>query len=431
MVFRFLSRLAPWKFGAAAAGLVIIVAMNAPADRAALLKDADLCVKCGLCLPHCPTYALHHHEADSPRGRITLIQGLASDTLQPSTLLQAHLDGCLSCRSCEAVCPAQVPFGRLMDNARAMLAPQRRLRSWKLRLGAAFLAIPSLRQLLVVCARLYMRLPVSRWLRALSGWQHTRLGRIETLLPATLRAPVPDQRLYTGLPRVQLFSGCTGAWLDAPALADTVKVLNRIGFAVDLPAGQQCCGALYQHAGLTAQAAALAQRNLAAFAGAEPILSLASGCGATLRDYAHLVAEGVPFSSRIQDICAFVAAHFPADLSLRPLPARVAVHVACTQKNVLRADQAMRELLQRIPGAELVPLADSVRCCGAAGSNMITDPSGAEALLQGKLDAARRLQPAFVVSGNIGCSLHLGAGLRRAGLRAEVLHPLSLLARCL
>lgn len=398
-------------------------------NATALLKDADLCVKCGLCLPHCPTYGLHQHEADSPRGRINLIQGLASAALPVSAKLEQHLGGCLSCRACEAVCPAKVPFSRLMDGARTQIAAERPARSAALSMAMNLMTWSPLRRAMFALLWLYQKLGFSWLVQTLL--RGTALGRAAGLMP-TLSWP---QRLKlasaASRQQVQLFIGCTGEHLDAAALQDSITVLERLGFAVDIPANQGCCGALHQHAGFTAKAARLAEANQQAFTGHAPILSFASGCAATLKDYPDLIKGGAEVAVRVQDISEFVAAHWPLDLQLKPLKARVAVHTACTLRNVLRAEAALPALLKKIPQLEWMTLDPAGRCCGAAGSHMLTAPQAADALLQPKLDGATRLQPDYILSSNIGCSLHLGAGLRRAGQTIPVLHPMSLLARCL
>lgn len=407
--------------------------MNSPAvplsDLSAVLRDADLCVKCGICLPHCPTYGLTGHEADSPRGRIALMQGLFSGALPASPSLDTHLDGCLSCRSCESVCPVKVPFGSLMDRTRAEQARRRPARVRTLRLGAALLTRPPVRRLMFTLLWLYQRSGLQAIFRRLLA--HTRLGRAESLLPR-LHWP---RRVQTqgGRRKISLFTGCTADWLDAQTLHDSAAVLGRLGFEVEVPQAQGCCGALHQHAGLLDRARAAAQQNIQAFPGPLPVLSLASGCGASLLDYPALVAddEARGFAHRVQDVCRFLLDHWPADLALKPLRARVAVHRACTQRNVLRSDAAMVELLRKIPGLDLVELDPSQRCCGAAGAYVLSQPEASDALLLPKIEAARALKPDFIVSANIGCALHLAAGLRRSGAATGVLHPVSLLARCL
>ena len=396
------------------------------------LAQADLCVKCGLCLPHCPTYLEHRHEGDSPRGRISLMQGLASGTIPPSAALEQHLDGCLGCRACERVCPAQVPFGHLMDQGRHLLAQHRSAMSWGERGIALALTRRTLRRTLQVLLRLYRATGLQALLRRGRLLGRGRLARLESLLPDrdTPHRPRASE-MPAGAPRVMLFTGCAGELFDRQGLQDAITVLEKIGQQVDMPLQQGCCGALHQHAGALSQAAALAQRNLQAFAGDAPVLCSASGCGATLLDYPDLVpgAAARQLRARVIDINAHVLRHWREGLMLRPLQARIAVHSPCTLKNVFRGEDAVVQLLRKIPGARIIELDAAQHCCGAAGSHFITQPDMADRLLQHKLDAAARERPDLIVSANLGCSLHLAAGLRRAGTPIEVLHPVSLIAR--
>jgi glycolate oxidase iron-sulfur subunit len=209
-----------------------------------------------------------------------------------------------------------------------------------------------------------------------------------------------------------------------------LQVLANLGIKADVPSGQGCCGALHQHNGFPLDAAKLAQNNLQAFAGSRPIISSASGCGATLMEYPELLGtSSTAFSKRVQDLSSFLLSQWPQDLALKPLQARVAIHTPCTMKNVVKGSDAIRALIEKIPGVEIVALDDKDRCCGAAGSYFITQPAMADQLLEAKLNMARMLAPDIILSSNIGCSLHLAAGLRRTGIKVELLHPVSLLAR--
>jgi glycolate oxidase iron-sulfur subunit len=199
---------------------------------------------------------------------------------------------------------------------------------------------------------------------------------------------------------------------------------------VKVPEAQACCGAQHLHAGLPAPARACAQRNVEAFAGTAPVIGVASGCTAQLLEYEPLLggAGAAAFGRRVRDLGAFLLAHPRfGELRFAPLDAAVLVHTPCTQRNVVKAPDTARRLLERIPRLR-VELLDGA-CCGAAGSYFVTQPEMADALLEPKLEAARRARPRWVVSSNVGCAMHLAAGLRRAGLTARVLHPLELLAR--
>jgi glycolate oxidase iron-sulfur subunit len=409
----------------------MIAAMRAefpPPEDFSALQAADQCVKCGLCLPHCPTYRETLDEAESPRGRLALMQGFANGAIVPDRAAEAHLDGCLTCRACEVVCPARVPYGRLIDAARERLAAHRPRRTRAARLMAAVLTRPALRALAVLPLWLYQRLGLQRLVRALRLLGAGRIARLESLLPR-VHFPRAPAVIATGRPAdVMLFTGCTSPLVEPGALRAAVGLLEALGCTVAVPQGQGCCGALHQHAGLPEPARACASRNLAAFAGAAPIVGVASGCGAQLLEYELLLGESAaPFAGRVRDLASFLLAHPRfAELRFAPLPTRVLLHVPCTQRNVVKAPDATRRLLERIPGVEIEALDPA--CCGAAGSYFVTQPAMADALLEPTLEAARRAPAALLVTSNVGCAMHLQAGLRRAGLRVRVLHPLELLA---
>jgi glycolate oxidase iron-sulfur subunit len=232
---------------------------------------------------------------------------------------------------------------------------------------------------------------------------------------------------------VQLFTGCVGSLLDESTLDAAETLFARIGVNVTRPRDQTCCGAIYAHGGLPLAAQRNALRNLDAFAGGGAVVHAASGCGATLVDYAQLAPQdprAAEFVAGLEDLAGALLRRWPADLRLRPLRARVAIHQPCTQRNVLGGGERVVELLRKIPELEIVELDPAQHCCGAAGMYFVTQPQMADRLLAHKLAAADALQPDFIISTNIGCSLHLAGGLRRRGTTApQVLHPAVLLAR--
>lgn len=396
------------------------------------LAAADQCVKCGLCLPHCPTYRVTLNEAESPRGRIALMQGLATGTLAASPALEAHLDGCLTCRACEVVCPAGVPYGRLIDAGREALAERRPGRTRLARAMAAVLMRKPLRFGLAALLWLYQRLGLLRLLRATGVLGHGRLARLDSLLPEIAWPVLPRPRRATvpGTATVAVFATCTSPLVERETLTAAVSLLETLGCAVSVPAGQTCCGALHQHAGLPEPARRCAARNVEAFADAQTVVGVASGCTAQLLEYDRLADDpaAAAFAGKVQDLHGFIAAH-PAlgQLSFAPLAARVLLHTPCTMRNVVRGERAVRTLLERIPGLEIVEL--DAGCCGAAGSYFLQQPVMADALLQPRLDRIAAERPTYVLSSNAGCALHLAGGLRRAGLTVSVRHPAQLLAQ--
>lgn len=396
------------------------------------LQDADLCVKCALCLPHCPTYKLSRHEGDSPRGRIALMQGLAQDVISHESTASAHLDGCLVCRACEPVCPAEVPYGRLIDSGREGLwnAGHRPGRFWRvlawwrqtpmrLRALGAFIRMLYRSGL----AALVARLPLGRLSRSA-----TFIERAGSPPGFGRHSPVNETD-----ESVALFLGCIARPLDATVLHASVRVLNAMSFAVDVPSTQSCCGAMDTHAGHRAAAAKLAATNIDAFSGAEAIISTASGCGVQLLDYRELGeidnAATNAFSARVHDVMHFVSQHVDRLPALHHTQARVLVHTPCTLKNGLRQHGA-QAVLERISGISVEPF-DYQDCCGAAGTYLFEHAGSADALGARLLDALEKHEADIFVTGNIGCALHVRRLVRERGLALRICHPVELLAASL
>ena len=403
--------------------------------RRQIRSEADQCVKCGLCLPHCPTYRKTQDEGDSPRGRIALMQALAEDRLPAGGRLTVHLDRCLACRACERACPSGVHYGPLLDSARALLRPgerpsplQRRLLAWAavgrgVRRGTGYLL------------RFYQRSGLRGLARSSGLLRALGLERAERLLPVRAAAPgvrpdyIPPRGAERG--RVALFVGCMTDLFTPETLDAAIRLLTVAGYGVHLPPGQGCCGALHLHAGALTEADALARRNLAAFNALrlDAVLYTASGCGATLREYpAPAAKEG--FAAPVQDVTRFLAGlDWPAEVSFEPLARRAAIQDACLQRNVLRDVAPPYELLRRIPALEIVALPGNDQCCGAAGAYMLEQPELSDALRADKLAALEGCGAEILVSSNLGCALHLAAGLRARGRDIEVVHPVRLLER--
>lgn len=394
------------------------------------LADADRCVKCALCLPHCPTYRVSKDEGESPRGRIALMQGLATGALEASPRLEAHLDHCLACRACEAVCPADVPYGKLIDAARLELRRRGHQEPWIARHFAAHMRTPLRRRLLHRFLRLAERTGLSRLAARIGPAFLKRLLEFAPAVPAPHRwqahyAP----RTFLGT-KVSLFLGCVADITQPQVSVAAVAVLNAIGIDVALPKKQRCCGALDQHAGRRSQAQKLARANLAAFDGSDAILGTASGCLATLEDYPEIVGKDADaFAYRVEDVCAFLARHpIIPQVEFQPWKARALIQSPCTQRNVLKSDKSVPQLLSLIPELEVDVLPSSLGCCGAAGSYMLTQAAQADAFAAEFVDAIAARKAEVLVSSNVGCALHLAAALKRRGLDIPIMHPVEILA---
>ncbi len=372
-------------------------APQAPAD-AGLVALADRCVQCGLCLPHCPTYQLDQTEAESPRGRIAYIKAVAQGRIEPTPAGDLHLDHCLGCRRCEPVCPAGVSYGELLLGARAAQAA-RHPAPLRLRAAGWLLARPPLLGRLLDLQRVT------------AAWLPTALRPDLPVAPAP--EPLPPGPAQADR-RLAVFAGCVADRHESATRAGLARLLGAAGIALDLPAGQGCCGAAAAHAGDTATATRLAAANRAAFAGHGRVLCLASGCHDTLsRSLAGQagVADAVAELDRLGDTLHF-----------RPAERRVALHLPCTQRSVVHSEAAVRRLLGRVPGLDLVELPDT-GCCGAAGLHQLAEPERARALAAPLLAALATSGADELLSANIGCRLHLASGTI-----VPVRHPIDFLA---
>jgi glycolate oxidase iron-sulfur subunit len=380
---------------------------------------ADQCVQCGLCLPACPTYALDGNEAESPRGRIAIAAALARGDVEPTAALREHLDHCLGCLSCERVCPANVQYGELLVETRAMLGPM----PGRPRLLLAIIKRPAL---LRAAGHLGKLLGPARWKKRLAG----RLPPTSAWRAAlnTLPGAANDARLESSLadtpsaqPGVALFPGCVASVEDAAAQEAAISLLRAAGYRVSLlPAF--CCGAMDLHGGEAQGAEQAAQRVRDAWqaSGAQQLVSITPGCLGTLRR----ALAGVI----VADPAALLSAR--ADrLRFAPLARRVALHLPCTQINVARSEGALLALLRQVPELEVKPVPRPPHCCGAAGSHMLEFPGRAARLRDDTLEQIANLAPQQLLSSNIGCRLHLAAGMDENGRHWPHLHPLTLLAQ--
>lgn len=380
-------------------------------------RAADLCVKCGACLPACPTYALERDESDSPRGRIGLVQGLLSGALAPSAALAHHLDGCTDCRACESVCPVQVPVERVIDAGRTKLREAGQALPWPTRVALAAARDGWLAQALVAPLILLQRIGL---LEPAAGLFGPRWRALAATLPRLRFAGSAADQAPAATAPTRLLAGCLAPQLDADTLTTTRAILAAIGQpAVQV---QGCCGALARHAGRPEEAAALrAQLG----SSAAPLLCAATGCAAELA--VPTPAPGSGGGSR--ELTAWLAtARLPQHAEWEVTPLRVAVHVPCTQRHGLRDRDATERLLARLPGVQVVARVDA-GCCGAAGSQLLGNPDQADALGNTQARALAAADAEVVVSPNWGCARHLAACATREGLVLAPVHPVQVLAR--
>ena len=392
---------------------------DAPSD-----DDLATCVACGLCLPHCPTYRLTGEESASPRGRIAAMRAVADGRANVDATFARFMDLCLECRACEDVCPSHVPFGRMMERARVQIEPLRTRRARFVRwLGLSVVLrrrwVLSLGRRLTPLARPFLR------------------KRVRTLVPGGgpgRRVAKTTEPEGPAKGTVALVTGCVQDQWYRPANRATVRVLARNGWRVLAPRRQVCCGALQAHNGRLSTARKLARRNLAAFRDADWVVVAAAGCGAHVKEYGDLLGgeEATAFSARVRDLMEFLdeqgverPGHGPAGEG----PIRVAYHDACHALRAQRIKEQPRAVLRLIPGVEIAEVPDGDRCCGAAGLYNVLEPDMSDRLMEQKAASIASTEATIVASANPGCTMQIAAGLRNAGRRLEVLHPVELLDR--
>lgn len=386
------------------------------------IPEAGECMRCGVCVSSCPTFRLFQIDEETPRRRIRTLSKILVENLPISDEEHKHLDNCLQCRACETVCPSRMAYGQLFDQAQAQLkTTPTRLAKLALRL----IANKPWRTRLMPWLVVYLKSGLQKPLRLSGLLKKLGLAEAEALLgtPALQALAASYPASVTPRGRVALFTGCIAEHFDRETLLAAIKLLNAIGFEVSVPPQQGCCGAIHQHNGQSA--AGLIDNNIAVFNGldVDAVLHTASGCGAMLSEYQRDDDAGQLFQQRLQDINDFLLSHWPDDLQLLSANLKIAVHEPCSQRNVLKNQQTVYALLQKIPDLTATPLADNHICCGAGGSYMLTHPDNAGQLRKLKLQAISSAQADHVVSSNFGCGVFLSV----AGTKVE--HPLQLLAR--
>jgi glycolate oxidase iron-sulfur subunit len=377
-------------------------------------READAilraCVHCGFCTATCPTYQLTGDELDGPRGRIYLMKQ-ALEGREVSARTQLHLDRCLTCRACETTCPSGVKYGRLLDIGRRVVDQRverpaaEQAKRWALR--RALLAKPLLGTAVAIgrMMRPFLPQPIAK-----------------QVLPSTGSSTWPQSRH----PRKMLvLEGCVQGTLAPSIDAAMARVLDRIGISLIRAGG--CCGAMPHHLDAELEATALMKRNIDAWwphieRGAEAIVVTASGCGAMVKEYGHLLrldpayaAKAKKVSELFRDTVEVIAAEWPRvapKVAMDLGSQRVAFQSPCSLQHGLRLKGRVEEILQAL-GLEVVPVADAHLCCGSAGTYSILQPEMSAQLKANKLAALHAGRPDVIATANIGCLAHLSNGAKR------------------
>ncbi len=415
---------------------------------------ANQCVLCGICIPHCPTYAIFRTENESPRGRISLFKALAEAQFEPADELLISLDHCLGCLACEKICPSQVDYTQISRLGRELVHRQYPVhkRALKQKFIEKVLVTASVHPLLKLAAK-----TLSPFQSLLSKQSHTAfIGNFSREIAADSSQALPLQEFYpaSGYPglhaqnslhskpnaQVILFKGCSGDLFEQKVLKDIIVLLNACLIDVVIPEHQQCCGAISIRQGDAETMQTLARQNINSFKSllqeSQAVISINNSCSAHLKEYKHLIddSEAEEFSRKSVDAIAFLAHTIKSgNIQFSPLnDNKIGVHVPCSLKNSLKEETLLFDLLEHIPGIQLSKLNDKF-CCGAAGSYMLQYPEVANQLLDDKIEEIADKHYTTIVSSNIGCSLHFKQGLEKQDAiparEIEVIHPIRLLAR--
>jgi len=415
------------------AGPIRILAWDGErAPEPALIAD---CVHCGFCLPTCPTYALWGEEADSPRGRIVLMDAGHSSPM--SAPMVRHLDNCLGCMACVTACPSGVRYDQLIEDARGQVE-----RRWSRSLGdrafrrLVFGLFPHPRRLRALAPLLAaaQRLGLPRAAAALPFPRLRALARLAP--PASARPePLPELTPARGERRgtVALLRGCVQSVFFSQVNADTAAVLAAEGWEVAAPLAPRCCGALQLHAGEHDHARALARSAIATFERYDRVVVNSAGCGSAMKEYGHVLRDdpewahrAAALAARVQDVTELLA-EGPAHAPRRAVEMRLAYHDACHLAHAQGVRDAPRALLRSVPGIELVEPAEWEICCGSAGIYNLVKPEPAAELGRRKAEHLLATGAEAVVAANPGCALQIAAHARELGRPLRVFHPMEIL----
>lgn len=411
------------------------------------------CVHCGLCTAACPTYLETGDENNSPRGRIYLMRAVTDGRLELTDKVRGHLDLCLDCRSCESACPSGVQYGRLIEPFRVEVqqqdiregrrAPDSWFQRWILYgmfpyAGRTRLALfPAKIAQVLGLDRLADKLGLTKLLPEKLQRMHRLLPKLQPRgpsLPEVLPAIGPKRA------KVALFTGCVADAMFHHVHWATARVLQQNGCEVVIPKSQVCCAAIHYHSGAGAPAMQFAKTNIAAFPDdLDAIIVNVAGCGSMLKDYGHMAEELAPgqpelhaqfnrFAGRIKDVSEFLAELEPI-APTGEVRLKATYHDACHLCHAQKIREQPRQLLGLVPGLELIPLAESEICCGAAGSYNLTQGDMADRLGERKLKNILATGAQVLISANTGCTLQIAAVLRDGGHDIEVLHPMEILDR--
>ncbi len=411
-------------------------------DDAPVEDDIYKCVQCGFCLNACPTYLETGLEAESPRGRLTLMKAVNEGRVEMTPTVTRHWDLCLQCRACEVACPSGVPYGRIMMATRAEMKSRvkRPLRERFAReVGFnRLLPKPKLMRTFGKMTRFYQRSGLRNATKKV-GVMKVLPNRYEHLDESM---PVMGQDFFVSdgrvlkpkgqiKARVSLLGGCVMSMMHGDTMAATLQVLVHNGFEVHLPADQGCCGSLNMYAGERTTARQMAANNVSALLSMDPdaVVSSSAGCGSTMKEYGELLdgeEKAEELSSKTRDIHELLV-EYGFEAPSGRIDAKVVFQDPCHLLSTQRISDPPRDILRSIPGVEVVDMEEPTVCCGSAGTYSILQREMSMRLGDRKARNIIATGANYMATGNPGCALQLTNALDRAGSETEVRYVVDLL----
>ncbi|HEY9665389.1 MAG TPA: (Fe-S)-binding protein [Coleofasciculaceae cyanobacterium] len=409
----------------------------------------DTCVHCGFCLSTCPSYRVLGKEMDSPRGRVYLMDAINKGEAALGEGTAPHFDSCLGCLACVTTCPSGVQYDKLIAATRPQVE-RNYPRSLSDRIFRSlifnFFPYPRRLRLFLPLLYLYQKSGIQKLVRStgLLKKLFPRLAAMESILPEirlnTLRDNLPDVIPAQGKKRyrVGVILGCVQRLFFSPVNEATVRVLTANGCEVVIPKTQGCCAALPEHQGQREQAKALARQMIDSFdgTGVDVVIINAAGCGHTLKEYGHILADdpeyrekAKEFAAKVKDVQEFLA-QVGLTTKLSPLTDEALTIVyqdACHLLHGQKISVQPRQLLRQIPGVKLREPIDAALCCGSAGVYNMLQPEVADELGQQKVENLLNTGAELIASSNPGCSLQIKKHLQLKGKEITLMHPMELL----
>jgi glycolate oxidase iron-sulfur subunit len=413
------------------------------------------CIHCGMCLATCPTYDITKLERSSPRGRIKMIKSVARGEMEMSRIFADEMNFCLDCQACETACPAGVKYGRMVETARVVIDNTKYVSKFGVAIKRfALRKIVASRNGLKFISRLlwlYQKIGLQKLVRETGMLKvfSKNLAEIETLSPTIAEKFSDTEIKEIEMPngevkfKTAFHFGCLMNTMFADINIDTIDVLKECGCKIITPQDQVCCGSLMGHNGDMEFALKLARKNIDAFEkhDYDYLISNSAGCGAFMKDYAHLLEDDPAysekakrFSSKVKDVMEFFSEQKPElkfNLELELEPELATYHDACHLIHAQKISTQPREVIKSLPGVNYTELEEASWCCGSAGIYNVVRYDDAIKQLERKMNNIKNTKAKILLTGNPGCMGQIKHGTKKFNVDVEVLHPVTLIKRLL